>query len=113
MFKKLFNTKEDFIKFLWDNKLWRIDMEITIEKRQDLAPHLGVEFTNRYDITGKIKDDGKWAGKKHYTWNERVGDSLPKRFPVVMILSIGRVKYTNLYNAEYVYLKDFKIKANK
>jgi hypothetical protein len=105
MIKKLFNTKKDFIDFLWDNKSWKIDMCISVEKRNDLAPHLGVEFKGLYDITGLEEDDGKWAGKNHYKWNEGI---LPKQFPAIMVLQIGRVKYTNLYSAEYIYLNDFK-----
>lgn len=107
MFKKLFKTKEEFINFLYSHKPWKIGTTITVDKINDFAPQLGIDFLSKYDVTGNIKDDGKWAGKEHYIWNKSRGN-LPKRFPVVMVLDVYQIKYDNLYNIEYVYLNDFK-----
>ncbi len=107
MKKKKFETKQNFIDFLWDSKGWRVSPSMSpVDKRSDLANYLGVEFKSLYDITGKDEDDGKWAGKNHYDWCKWRG--LPKKFPCIMVLEIFQIKYTFSYDVEYIYESDFK-----
>lgn len=109
MIKKYFKDKKTFVSWLYDFKSWRVSCVMTpIDKINDLAPSLGIEFLGLNEVTGKDRDEGKFAGKEHYRWNKTISDLLPKKFPCVMILSVSESNCEKDYLTRYVYLDDFK-----
>lgn len=55
MSKYLFNSEEELVNWLFD-----FDKEIDgieVESINDLAPEIGIEFINKYEITGNIDDE--------------------------------------------------------
>lgn len=110
MFRKLFNTKEELIDWLFDHEPWFVGYGIArVDKLSDLANWMGIEFLGKYDLTGNVEDDGEWAGKEHYHWRgEQPEVRLPETFPAVMVLNVGCVKYTHIYEIDWVYKHHFE-----
>ena len=109
LLKNLFKTKEDFIDWLFEFETDDQELCFQIEKRNHLAPFLGVEFKGLMEITDKEEDDGEWAGKEHYHWNDiDINDTLPTSFPCVMVWSAEKYKYDIDYTVGFVYPVDFE-----
>ena len=110
MFRKLFNTREELIDWLFDHKSWFVGYSIApVDKLNDLANWMGIEFLGKMDITGNVEDDGEWAGKEHYKWpEEQIEERLPEQFPAVMVLSIEYHKYDHSYEIAWIYESHFK-----
>lgn len=108
--KILFNSELELVDWLFDfNKT--IGDE-PIDSINDLAPTIGIEFINKYDITGNVADDGEWAGKEYYQYCNRIDENLPKSYPVLMVLNLivneGNVFNSNLFLIDWVYKNDFE-----
>lgn len=109
MSKYLFNSEKELVNWLFD-----FDKEIDgieVESINDLAPEIGIEFMNKYDITGNIDDDGEWAGKEHYQYCG-YGENLPKSYPAMLVLNIlvntNNVFDRILFIIDWVYKKEFE-----
>jgi len=104
--KILLNSKEDFINWLYQDETDIEDLAFQIEPRGQLAPELGIEFTNLYELTGKEEDDGEWAGAEHYYESEMA--HIPTEYPCIMVWTAEKLKFDTDYTIGYVYLSDFK-----
>ena len=101
-----FQSKEEFINWLYQDETEIPDLCFQIEPRGQFAPELGIEFTNLYELTDNEEDDGEWAGPEHYTESEM--SHIPTEYPCVMVWSAEKFKTGTDYTVDYVYLSDFK-----
>ena len=113
MKKHFFESKEDFIKWLFNGKI--LISNVRENRRDDLALYLGVTFLTKIEagLSDKDEDDGVYAGEQHYTlstWGER----LPKRFPALLLLNAWKDSYHDLqFDHVWIYESDFKPKKRK
>lgn len=106
----LFNSEKELVDWLFDFD--KIIGDEYIDSINGLAPEIGIEFINKYDITGHIADDGEWAGKEHYQYCNKIDDNLPKSYPTLMVLNLI-INENNIYNRhlfiiDWIYKKDFE-----